>query len=151
MLILVDINEDNWIDFARLSVDDSQRNFLASNLGIIARGYIFRTSRANVIGVTNDGIAVGLALVRDMDEDPACYDLQQFMIDKEHQGKGYGTQALKMILADLEIEHKYDCVEVCVKKDAAAALHVYEAAGFLDTGYIDEDNPDSLNLMYHFR
>ena len=149
-LKLVEVNEENWIDFAGLSVDESQKHFLASNIGIMARGYIFRSSSAKVIGIVNDGKAVGLALVRDMDEEPACYDLQQFMIDKDYQGNGYGTQALKMILANLEKEHKYDCVEVCVKKYAAVALHVYEVAGFSDTGYIDEDNPDSLNLMYYF-
>lgn len=150
-LKLVEVNEENWIDFAGLSVDESQKHFLASNIGIMARGYIFRSSSAKVIGIVNDGKAVGLALVRDMDEEPACYDLQQFMIDKDYQGNGYGTQALKMILANLEKEHKYDCVEVCVKKDASVALHVYETAGFSDTGYIDDDNPDSLNLMYVFR
>ena len=150
-LKLVDINEDNWVDFASLSVDESQKHFLASNIGIMARGYIYRSSRAKVIGISNDGKAVGLALVRNMDEEPACYDLQQFMIDKNYQGNGYGTQALKRILANLEKEHKYDCVEVCVKKDASVALHVYETAGFSDTGYIDDDNPDSLNLMYFFR
>jgi|GEM_PF-92358 len=149
-LKLVEVNEENWIDFAGLSVDESQKHFLASNIGIMARGYIFRSSSAKVIGIVNDGKAVGLALVRDMDEEPACYDLQQFMIDKDYQGNGYGTQALKMILANLEKEHKYDCVEVCVKKYAAVALHVYEVAGFSDTGYIDDDNPDSLNLMYYF-
>lgn len=149
-LKLVEVNEENWIDFAGLSVDESQKHFLASNIGIMARGYIFRSSSAKVIGIVNDGKAVGLALVRDMDEEPACYDLQQFMIDKDYQGNGYGTQALKMILANLEKEHKYDCVEVCVKKYAAVALHVYEVVGFSDTGYIDDDNPDSLNLMYYF-
>lgn len=149
-LKLVEVNEENWIDFAGLSVDESQKHFLASNIGIMARGYIFRSSSAKVIGIVNAGKAVGLALVRDMDEEPACYDLQQFMIDKDYQGNGYGTQALKMILANLEKEHKYDCVEVCVKKYAAVALHVYEVAGFSDTGYIDDDNPDSLNLMYYF-
>lgn len=149
-LKLVDINEDNWVDFASLSVDESQKHFLTSNIGIMARGYIYRSSRAKVIGIASDGKAVGLAMVRNMDEEPACYDLQQFMIDKDYQGNGYGTQALKMILANLEKEHKYDCVEVCVKKYADVALHVYEVAGFSDTGYIDDDNPDSLNLMYYF-
>ena len=72
------------------------------------------------------------------------------MIDKRSQGKGYGTEALRMILSALETERKYDCVEVCVKRNDAAALRVYEKVGFADTGYIDPDVPDSLNLMYNF-
>ena len=150
MVNLVEINEENWLDYAGLAVDDSQKHFLASNIGIIARGYVYRACRARVIGIAADGTAVGLALVRDLDEEPACYDLQQFMIDRRFQGRGYGLEALRLILAELEKEHKYDCVEVCVKKDDAQALHVYGKAGFADTGYTDPDAPDSLNLVYRF-
>ena len=148
---LVEITEKNWTDFAALSVDDSQKQYLASNIGIIARGYVYRSCRARVIGITCDGAAAGLALVRDLDEEPSCYDLQQFMIDRHFQGKGIGSQALKMILAELQQEHKYDCVEVCVKMDDKPALHVYGKAGFTDTGYIDEDVPDSYNLVFKLK
>jgi len=40
-------------------------------------------------------------------------------------------------------------VEVCVKKDDTAAIHLYEKNGFVDSGYIDEDAPDSLNMICH--
>lgn len=150
MIKLVEISEENWTDFAALSVEDSQKHYLASNIGIIARGYVYRSCRARVIGITCNGTAAGLALVRDLDEEPACYDLQQFMVDRHFQGKGVGSQALKLILAELAQERKYDCVEVCVKMDDKPALHVYEKAGFTDTGYIDEDVPDSYNLVYKF-
>jgi RimJ/RimL family protein N-acetyltransferase len=88
--------------------------------------------------------------VKDLDEEPACYDLQQFMIDRRYQGRGCGTEALRLLLAALEQERKYDRVEVCVKKDAAAALRVYEKAGFVDTGYVDEAAPDCRNLALRF-
>ena len=151
MVNLVELCEENWMDFAGLSVDESQKQYLASNIGIIARGYVYRDCDARVIGITADDTAVGLAMVRNLDEEPACYDLQQFMIDSRYQGKGYGSEALRLILSELENERKYDCVEVCVKQDDAAALHVYEKAGFIDTGYIDEDAPDSFNLVYNFK
>lgn len=150
MLKLIEVNEDNFMDFRRLSVRDDQKGYLDSAVGILARGYLYRSCRARVIGIAEDDTVIGTALVKDMDEEPACYDLQQFMIDRRYQGKGFGTEALRMILAELEEERKYSCVEVCVKKEDGAALRVYERAGFTDTGYIDEDVPDSLNLMYHF-
>ena len=151
MLKLIDVNEQNWLDAVKLSVRDDQKGFLDSPVGILARGYVYRNCRAKVIGIAEGDTLVGLALVKDMDEEPACYDLQQFMIDSRWQGKGYGTEALRMILSALEEERKYDCVEVCVKKDDAAALRVYEKAGFADTGYVDGDAPDCLNLMYFFK
>ena len=150
MLELVEVDERNWLDVRELSVAESQEGFLDSALGIIARGYTYRSGRARVIGITHDGTMIGVALVKDLDEEPACYDLQQFMIDKRFQGRGLGTQALRMILSELEREGKYGCVEVCVKKDDAAALRVYTKAGFIDTGYVDDEAPDCLNLMYRF-
>ena len=150
MLKLIEVNEQNWLDIRNLSVSDSQASFLDSAVGILARGYVYRNNRARVIGIAADETIVGIALVKDLDEEPACYDLQQFMIDRHYQGKGFGTEALRLILSELEKERKYDCVEVCVKKDDAAALRVYEKAGFVDTGYIDDDAPDCLNLMAHF-
>ena len=89
--------------------------------------------------------------MKDLDDEPACYDLQQFMIDARYQGRGFGTAALQMILAELEAERKYDCVEVCVDREDSPALRLYEKAGFKDTGYIDESCPHCLNLTYRFR
>ena len=150
MLKLIEVNEHNWMEIARLSVREEQRGFLDSSIGILARGYAYRACRARVIGITDDDTVVGVALVKDLDEEPACYDLQQFMIDRQYQGRGLGTEALRLILGELEAERKYDCVEVCVKRADAAALRVYEKVGFRDTGYVDEEALDSINLMIHF-
>lgn len=148
MVDLIELSEENWMDFAGLTVDESQRTFLASNIGIIAREYVYRNSRAKVIGIVADGTPVGLAMVRDMDDEPACYELQQFMIDKNFQGQGYGFRALELILAALKAEQKYACVEVCVKREDVQAIRVYEKAGFVDSGYIDDTVPDCLNFVY---
>ena len=69
------------------------------------------------------------------------------MIDGRCQGKGYGSEALGLILDELRKEGRYDHVEVCVKKDDAAAIRLYEKWGFADSGYIDEEAPDSLNMI----
>ncbi|MBQ3900645.1 MAG: GNAT family N-acetyltransferase [Clostridia bacterium] len=150
MIKLIEVNDNNWLEVASLSVTEEQKRYLDSPVGILARGYAYRSARARVIGIENDGRVIGVALVKDLDEEPACYDLQQFMIDRRFQGRGYGTEALRAILGELAREHKYDRVEVCVHKNDGAALRVYEKVGFRDTGYVDEDVPDCLNLMYRF-
>ena len=150
MIRLTDITEDNFFAARALAVAPAQQGFMDSAVGILARGYLYRSENARIWAVDADGTVVGLALVKDMDEAPACYDLQQFMIDRRWQGRGCGTQALRLILARLAEEGKYDCVEVCVKRADAAALRLYARAGFEDTGYTDPDAPDCLNLMYRF-
>ncbi|MCR5031916.1 MAG: GNAT family N-acetyltransferase [Lachnospiraceae bacterium] len=151
MVRLCKINEDNWLEFAGLRVEEDQQKFVASCVGILARGYAYRECRARVIGILAEDVPAGLALIRDLEEEPACYDLQQFMIDRRFQKKGVGTRALQLILAEMEEEHKYPCAEVCVKKADTAAIRLYEKAGFTDTGYIDEEVPDALNLRYTFQ
>ena len=150
MIRLTDIHEGNFFSARALSVAPEQRGFLDTAEGILARGYLYRRENARVWAIEADGAVIGLALVKDMDEEPSCYDLQQFMIDARYQGRGFGSEALRLILARLQAEGKYGCVEVCVKRNDLPALRLYERAGFADTGYVDPDAPDCLNLMYSF-
>lgn len=150
MVKLEYVNEENWIAVVNLSVTKEQERFLDTPVGIIARGYIYRSCNARVFAIYDDRKVIGVSMVKDMNEEPACYDLQQFMIDKNFQNKGYGTKALNLICSHLQEEGKYRCVEVCVKMNDSQALHVYKKVGFVDTGYIDDDAPDSYNLMYYF-
>lgn len=151
MVKLVEVNEHNWLEVASLRVHEEQEAFLDRPIGIIARGYVYRSCHARVFGIANEEQIVGAALVKNMEEEPACYDLQQFMIDRRFQQKGYGTEALRLILSLLSEEGKYNQVEVCVDKRNVAALKMFRTVGFADTGYIDESVPDCRNLMYRFQ
>ena len=148
MIRLVEIDERNYFRVRQLKVGEDQQRFLDSPLGILARGYVYRAQRARVLAAEKDGEIVGLMLVKDMDEEPACYDLQQFMIDGRFQGRGYGAAALGLLLDELRQEGKYADAEVCVNRENAAALALFTGAGFVDTGYVDPDVPDCLNLMF---
>lgn len=150
MIHLVEVNEANWLDIARLSVTAEQQGYLDRPIGIIARGYVYRDCNARVFGIAEDNQIVGVAMVRDFTDEPLGYDLQQFMIDQRFQNKGYGTQALHLILDYLKKDGRFDYVEVCVNKADVAALRVYEKAGFVDSGYVDEDLPNCLNLICRF-
>lgn len=147
---LVEVTEENWLEIAALSVREEQKGFLAPPIGILARGYVYRECNGRVWGIANGEQMVGVALVRDQNEEPRCYDLQQFMIDRRFQRQGYGAEALRQILSILEEEHRFDCVEVCVKNTDTPALRLYGKMGFVDTGYIDPDLPEFVNLMFYF-
>ena len=147
MLRLTDVTEDNWIEVASLSVFENQRKYLAPPIGILARGYVYRNCNAKIFVVADVEAIVGLALVREFTDEPLGYELQQFMIDHKYQGKGYGSEALRLILNELRKENHFDHVEVCVNKEDTVAIHVYEKLGFVDSGYIDDQVPDSLNLI----
>ena len=147
MITLADVTEDNWMDVASLSVKEHQRDYLAPAIGILARGYVYRNCNARVFAIESDSTVVGVALVREFADEPLGYDLQQFMIDQRYQGRGYGSAALGLLLDELRREARFDHVEVCVNKRDVEALHVYEKHGFVDSGFVDGDLPDSLNLI----
>lgn len=150
MVKLVEIDENNWLKVSQLRVNEDQKHYVATSLGIMARAYAMRASNARAYAVSDDKDIVGVLMVRDLDEEPVCYELQQLLIDYRHQNKGYGQKALELIIEKLENENKYDCIEVCVKMEDISAIHLYKKNGFVDSGYIAPDVPDSYNLVYKF-
>ena len=123
MIGLTTVTEENWIEISKLSVNDEQQKFLDRTIGIIARGYVYRYCNGRVVAITNDDQIVGVALIRDLDEEPACYDLQQFMIDQRFQNKGYGTEGLKKILSILDHDPKHiDEIALLAKTSTADCL-----------------------------
>ena len=147
MIKLTEVTEENWLQVTDLSVKDDQKNYVAPVIGILARGYVYRDRNARIYVIENDGTIVGVSLVREFTDEPLGYDLQQFMIDQHDQGKGYGSEALALILDELRKEGHYDHAEVCVKKDDIEAFHLYKKIGFRDSGYADKDAPDSRNMI----
>ena len=147
MIKLIPVTEENWMKIASLAVKEHQKGYVAPAIGILARGYVYRGCNAKIYAFEADGVIVGTALVREFTDEPLGYDLQQFMVDRQYQNKGYGSQALQLILDELRKEGRYDHVELCVKKTDAEAIHLYEKHGFMDSGYVDEDLPDSLNMI----
>lgn len=150
MITLKEIDERNWTRVARLETTAEQKHFVASPLSIMARAYAMRKQNARAYAIADDEEIIGVLLVRDLDEEPACYDLQQFLIDYRFQNMGHGQQALRLIVDLLERERKYNCIEVCVKIADTAAIRIYQKIGFVNSGYIDPKAPDSYNMVYHF-
>ena len=66
---------------------------------------------------------------------PASVGLRSFLIDRRHQGHGYGTAAVEACCADLRRRHperRLLALNVnCVNR---GAIRAYRKAGFVDTG-----------------
>ncbi len=150
MIILDTITEENWLEVANLRVKEEQKGYVAPAIGILARAYVYRDCNAHIYVLRNDETIIGVAMVRELHEEPVGYELQQFLIDRRFQNQGYGTEALRNILAELKQEGRYPMVEVCVKMSDAEAIHLYQKVGFVDSGYLDEDVPDCYNFIYRF-
>ena len=149
MISLVKIDESNKAKAEKLEVSENQKSFLDSAAGIIKRAEIYKKLNPHLFGIFCEEQIIGLALIKDFEEEPFAYDLQQFMIDKNFQGRGCGTEALKLILDYLKNEGRFESVEICVKKEDVPAIKLYEKVGFKNSGYIDENLPDCVNYIYY--
>ena len=151
MITLRPITEENFLFAAGLRVKQEQNAFVQPAPMILGRAYAYRNQRAVCWAIFNEEEIVGLALIHDMNEEPACYHLCEFMIDETHQGKGCATEALRLILTHCRREGRFPRVELSVKKENLRAIHVYRKAGFRDTGYQDPSTPDCICMVCDLR
>ena len=66
------------------------------------------------------------------------YWLWRFMIDRNFQGKGYGSAALEKII-DYFRNHGADHILLSTKENNTSALSLYHKYQFAETGEMNED------------
>lgn len=136
---LREVTPDNWRRVNVLRVSEEQQKTVASNVGILARTYAYRKDNANAYIIYKNEEMVGLLMYRDWKGPPACYVLDQFMIDGRFQGKGYGKEAVKLFIQMMKEEGKYSRIELGYTRGNIGAMKLYESCGFYHTGDDYED------------
>jgi diamine N-acetyltransferase len=66
------------------------------------------------------------------DPDDGLYYINRLMIDEKHQGRGFGTEALKILLGQLRNSGVLS-VDIMHKPDNYSAIRIYERLGFVIT------------------
>jgi diamine N-acetyltransferase len=133
---LREITRDNVHVVLKLEVDDDQKRFVASNAYSIAEACFSKTAwfRAIYAGETPVGFVM-LALDR---EDPE-YSLWRFMIDKAHQGHGYGSQAMGRIIEFVRQQPGAEELTLSYVPGQGCPAPFYAKLGFEETGEWDDD------------
>jgi diamine N-acetyltransferase len=130
---LVWVTKANRALVAALELAPEQMDFVASNADSLEEAETDEDARPRV--VMHDDRVVGF-LMYDASEDEAL--VYRFMIDRVHQGKGYGKAALRELLDEIgNLGHVRE-VSICYEPENEAARHLYRAAGFVEQG-LDED------------
>ncbi len=133
---LEEITPDNWR--TGLQVREDQKRYVSDAPGILARAYAYRESRSRARLIYVDDKPVGMLLYYDLAQ-LGSYDLSQFFIDRNFQGKGYGEQAMRLALEEMRRDGQYSGVDLCYIEGNEAARRLYEKLGFQPTGEVDED------------
>lgn len=132
---LEEITEDTLDAVLELEVTDDQKTYVPSNAVSIARAYFSKESWFRAIYV--DGEPVGFVILH-LDAHKAQYFLKTLMIDRKHQGKGFGTLAMEQV-ADF-VRSLPDARELLTSypREKTGPKSFYEKLGFEATG-LEED------------
>ena len=131
---LRELTRDNWEECIRLRPREDQERFVESNLYSIAESRFWPTYVP--LAIYHDETMVGFVMYGR--EPDGSYWISRLMIDRDHQGRGYGRAAVLEVIERLKREP--DCKEIVLgyTPDNVAAKKLYESLGFEETG-LDEE------------
>ena len=130
------ITEDNFDQIICMKRPDSE-HFVASNAYSLAQAWLFREAGdVYPFAIYKDDTPVGFMML-DEDQEERCLVIWRILFPEENANKGYGTEALKQIIQLAKESGKYDFLILDCELDNRRARHVYEKAGFCDTGKME--------------
>jgi diamine N-acetyltransferase len=133
---LRDITRDNVRAIVRLKVRPDQQTFVADNATSLAEAHFQPHTR--FWAVYADDTPVGFVQLIDYPDAPVPY-LWRFMIDAAHQGKGYGRQALLLVIAHVRARPTATALELSFVPAEGGPEPFYESMGFVRTGEMEGD------------
>ena len=122
-----EIDKSNYNICINLKVGDHQKDYVASNA--ISLVQAFYEEELYPIGIYNDEEMVGFILY-DYDKELDGWSFSRFMIDINHQNKGYGSKALEKFLEFFHNKYEEENLYTSVEIDNEVAMKLYEKYGF---------------------
>jgi diamine N-acetyltransferase len=132
---LREITQDNFYACMRLKVRTDQP-FVASNAFSVAESKIFPFWITNAIYYDEE--IVGFMMYTKNYEENELY-LCRFMIDQNHQGKGYGKGALDLLKEIAMSDENIKTIKLSTNPTNENGIRIYEKFGFIDMKYMDHD------------
>ena len=125
------VTRANFTAVTELTVSPDQADFVAPNLYSLAEAAIEPSWTPLAIYVGED--LVGFAQFG-RDDETGRWWIMRYMIDAQHQGRGYGTAALPALI-DLMVE-RHGCGEIFLGYEPSndVAERLYARVGFVPTG-----------------
>ena len=144
MIELKEITWENFWQIINLEASKSQSTYLQSNAVFMAQAYI--NSKSNYPDVCfalyNESYPVGFTKIVYVPKyvEPYhfledSYMIDAIMIDGQHQGKGYGKEALYQVLRYIESKPlgEADSIKLSCYDNNIVAISIYERVGFSKT------------------
>lgn len=128
------VTRDNLNAVLDLTVMDDQLPFVAQNILSLAQAAVTPALRPRAVYA--EDTPVGFVMYG-FDEEEYAFCIDRLMIDRRHQGKGYGREALRLAVEEIRDElPARRLVYLSVLPENAAAQALYERFGFLPDGRV---------------
>jgi len=131
---LAEITADNWEDVIDLEVFEEQGSFVADNAYSLAEAAY--NPHCIPLAIYNGDELVGFMMYHPPYEEDNDYWFFRFMIDKDHQRKGYGKAAMQIILDKIKEDKAHNRVFLSFESENTGAKALYESFGFVPDGRI---------------
>ncbi|NBM56685.1 GNAT family N-acetyltransferase [Proteus vulgaris] len=136
------ITLDNYEEISLLEVEEYQEDYIASNMwSLVEAAY---NENYVVRGIYLSDKPVGFFMW--VKESPYKIAIWRFMIDKAHQNKGLGREALHIALNEIKQDKTINEIEICYNPLNPVAKTFYSSFGFKETG-MDKDGDDMLAVI----
>lgn len=131
---LADVTADNWRAVVNLKLAESQRRLLASNVYSLAQSKFDPDARPRAIYAGETLVGFIMYDLPTADGGAREASIYRFMIDVDHQRKGYGRAALACAIAEIAREPNVTRISISYLRDNPGAREFYASAGFVETG-----------------
>ena len=128
----------NWRAVARLKLAPEQKDLVASNLYSIAQSKFDPNAHPRAIYAGKELVGFLMYDVWETKEKTREASVYRFMIDRKHQGRGYGRAALSRALDELRATPGVKKVSIGYVPENPVAKPFYASFGFVEVGS-DED------------
>ncbi|MEI2607486.1 MAG: GNAT family N-acetyltransferase [Candidatus Promineifilaceae bacterium] len=130
------VTKDNLHAIVKLTVSDTQKQFVAPNVYSLAEAAL--EPKAWPRAIYADETPVGFLMMH-LDTVKPTYYLWRFMIGADHQGKGYGYQALHLLIEYVRRRPQAREMTLSYVPGEGCPQPFYQKLGFVDTGEVHED------------
>ncbi len=137
MIHLEKIDEKTFRKVTQMKLAPGQEKFVAPNVYSLAQAWLY-TEVARPLVIMNDDEPVGFIMIN-WDEPVRTASIWRFMIEAEHQNKGYGRKALTAALEYIKASGRFDAVFLDYVPENTIARDLYYSLGFRENGEVDDD------------
>ncbi len=140
-LAIKPIDETNIQAVTELTIKAEQQSFIETVQQCLDEAKIVKEWRPVAIYVEDE--VVGFAMYGSFGPSELTW-IDRLLIDQKHQGKGYGKQAMKLLISRVFEEYNVNVIHLSIVPTNTFAYQFYTSIGFEDMNEIDPSNNERM-------